>query len=282
MYSLLTMKLDPSIGIELKKLRNDEFLTNKEEIIKKLSSLLINAVKKRTSKIPLAIAFSGGIDSTLLAFICEKLKQPFSLYTVGLDKSKDMISAKEVAKEMNWKLTTKTYEVENLEPLFKEVIEITKKRDVVTVGVGAVTLAVLKLMKENIIFTGLGSEEIFAGYERHKDNIHEACWGGLLNIYERDIVRDSLLAKHYDKETRLPFLDKDLIEYGMRIHPSLKVADFKKQILREAAVNLGLPKEIAFRKKCAAQYGSKFDFALQKLAKEKGILKKEYLSQLSP
>jgi asparagine synthetase B (glutamine-hydrolysing) len=274
------MKLDSNITVELKKLRNDEFLTKKEEIIKKLSSLLVDAVKKRTSKKPIAIAFSGGIDSVLLTFICEKLKQPFSLYTVGLENSKDMISAKAVAKEMNWELTTKIYEIENLEPLFKEVIDITKKRDVVTVGVGSVTLAVLKLIKENIVFTGLGSEEIFAGYERHKGDIHEACWEGLLNIYDRDIVRDSSLAKHYNKETRLPFLDKDLIEYGIRIHPTLKVADFKKQILREAAVNLGLPKEIAFRKKCAAQYGSKFDFALQKLAKQKGMLKKEYLSKL--
>jgi len=40
---------------------------------------------------------------------------------------------------------------------------------------------------------------------------------------------------------------------------------------------LGLPKEFAWRKKSAAQYGSKFDFALEKLAKAKGLTKSEYL-----
>ncbi|MDP3919094.1 MAG: asparagine synthase-related protein, partial [Nanoarchaeota archaeon] len=274
------MQLTPNIAEELQKLRNDDFLTNKEKIIPILSDLLINAVKKRLSDKPIGIAFSGGVDSTLIAFLCDKLNQPFTLYSVGFEDSKDIISSEEVAKHFGWKRKVKILTIEDIEQLCKQVIKITGRTDVITVGVGSVDIAVLSMMDEDIIFTGLGSEEIFAGYERHRDNIHEACWEGILKIYDRDLIRDLTIGKHYNKELRTPFLDKELIEYGMRIDPKLKVQEFKKQILRETAVHLGLPEKFAFRKKSAAQYGSKIDNAIAKLAKKKGLLKNEYLATL--
>ena len=160
------------------------------------------------------------------------------------------------------------------------VIHITGKRDPVSVGVGCVMYCVCEMMEEQVLLTGIGSEELFAGYERHKGDVQAACWDGLLHIWERDISRDLSIAEHFGKELRLPFMDKELIEYAMKIDPSLKIGEQRKQILREAAVNLGLQKEFAFRKKSAAQYGSKFDFALEKLAKKKGLGKKEYLESL--
>tara|TARA_Y100000310_G_C20632468_1_gene789369 strand:- start:377 stop:1207 length:831 start_codon:yes stop_codon:yes gene_type:complete len=275
------MLLNESLTTELAKLRNDNFIEDKEDIIAKLSKLLIQSIAKRKSEEKIAIAFSGGIDSTLIAYICEKLNQPFSLYTIGFEYSKDMVSAEAVAKEMNWELNKIILRQDQIERLCKEVIAITKKNDPITVGVGIVTLSVAKEAKENILFTGLGSEEIFAGYERHKGNVHEECWKGLLDIFDRDIKRDLSIGKNFSKELRLPFLDKELIEFSMQIKSELKVQEFRKQILREAALSLGLQKEIAFRKKCAAQYGSKVDKAIEKLAKEKGMKKKEYLVSLN-
>ena len=56
---------------------------------------------------------------------------------------------------------------------------------------------------------------------------------------------------------------------------------YKKIILREIAQDLGLPKEFAWRKKQAAQYGSKFDKAIYKLArKNKFKFKKDYLKSI--
>jgi asparagine synthase (glutamine-hydrolysing) len=64
---------------------------------------------------------------------------------------------------------------------------------------------------------------------------------------------------------------------------SLKMSeDYSKLILREAAEELGLPKAIAWRSKKAAQYGSRLDKAISKIARQKGFkLKKEYLMSLN-
>jgi diphthine-ammonia ligase len=68
----------------------------------------------------------------------------------------------------------------------------------------------------------------------------------------------------------------------MRIPSSLKInEENSKIILRQAAEAEGLPNTIAWRKKRAAQYGSRLDRAIDKLARKNGFsLKKEYLASL--
>ena len=272
------MQFDETFPEQLKKLQSDEIVSNKEEIILELARLLENAVDINTDK-EVGIAFSGGVDSTLIAYLCQKLGKKFTLYSVGFEDSKDMQAAKNTAMKMNWPLKTKIIKLEDCEEIFKEVMRITGKTDPISIGVGAVTYSVLQMMEEDRLLTGLGSEELFAGYERHKGNINEECWKGLLDIYERDLKRDLSLAKDVGKEIKFPFLDKKLIDYAMKIDGNLKVGEFRKQILRETAIQLGLAKEFAFRKKCAAQYGSKFDFALEKLSKKTGLKKSAYLKK---
>jgi len=88
------------------------------------------------------------------------------------------------------------------------------------------------------------------------------------------ILRDSSCAH--------TILDKDLIVSAMAIPAEEKIkGEIKKHILRVIAEELGLSHEFAFRKKQAAQYGSKIDKAIERLAKSKGFrYKRDYLSSL--
>ncbi|HME87078.1 MAG TPA: asparagine synthase-related protein, partial [Candidatus Nanoarchaeia archaeon] len=79
-----------------------------------------------------------------------------------------------------------------------------------------------------------------------------------------------------------PLLDEDVIIEAMKFEGDKKInAEHKKIILREIAEELGLPKEFAWRKKQGAQYGSKFDRAIEKLAKMNGFFyKQEYIEHI--
>ena len=154
-------------------------------------------------------------------------------------------------------------------------------------GIAATEIAALRLAatnKDAVVFTGLGSEEIFAGYQRHvvAEDVHEECWRGLRGMWQRDFLRDFAVASHFKATALTPFLDKSVVVAAMRANPEWKIYNNeKKLVLREIAAAAGLPKDIAFRPKLAAQYGSGFDKAMEKLAKAAGFRnKRDYLHQL--
>ncbi|MBI2647276.1 hypothetical protein HYW99_02260, partial [Candidatus Woesearchaeota archaeon] len=84
----------------VKSLENDfdELETNNERAKRELAEAIIQAIKKRI--VPkFGILFSGGIDSSLIAFVSKQLKCNFTCYTVGIENSDDIAWAKKVANE---------------------------------------------------------------------------------------------------------------------------------------------------------------------------------------
>ncbi len=277
----------------VKSLENDfeSLETNNERIKRQLAEAIVQAVKKRI--IPrFGILFSGGVDSSLIAFVAKKLNCNFTCYTVGIEGSDDIEWAKKVVDEYKFNSKHKILSLEELENIVKNVVKILNDANIVKISVGSVLYAGGKLALadgNNVLFGGLGSEEIFAGYQRHEEKLqqgfealHKECWNGLSNMWQRDLIRDFAIAKHLGLDLRVPFLDKELIKVAMSIHPMYKLdKDNKKIILREAAEFIGLKKEFAWRKKQAAQYGSNFVNGIDKLAKKNGFkLKKDYLQSL--
>lgn len=252
----------------------------------KLRQALLNAIKNRC-KGKFGILLSGGVDSSFIALVAKKLNCDFICYSVGVEGSPDVEFARKLADELDLNLKYKILTEKELEKVIKLTVKTLNNSNVVKVGVGCVVYAAAELAKEdniNTLFSGLGSEEIFAGYDRHglAEDVTKECWSGLKNMWERDFVRDYTLGKHFNIELMTPFLDKELIIEAMKFPPEDKLDDDQKKIiLREIAEQEGLPKEFAWRKKKAAQYGSKFDKFLQKIAKKNGFKHKyQYLESL--
>lgn len=260
----------------------DSLETNKERSKRELAESLVNVVKKRI--VPKSgVLFSGGVDSSLISFILKKLNCSFTCYTVGIENSDDIAWAQKVANEHKLNFKYKVMDLSELEDVVKNVVNLLNDADIVKASVGSVLYAAGKLAladSNTILFSGLGSEEIFAGYQRHEDSLqgsnfealHKECWNGLKKMWSRDLLRDFTIAKHLGLDLRVPFLDKDVIKTAMNVHPMYKLDKYnKKIILRETAEFIGLKKEFAWRKKQAAQYGSNFVNGIEKLAKKKGI-----------
>ena len=270
----------------------DSLETNRERAKRELAAKITGAVKKRAGG-KFGILFSGGVDSTLISFIAKKLGCDFTCYTVGLANSEDILWAQRIAKEYSFRHVSRILTQQEFESVIISAAKLLNEPDVTKVSVGAVLYAAGKLAVNDKIFSlfgGLGSEEIFAGYQRHAEALqqsnyealHKECWSGLKNMWSRDLVRDFTIAKSMGLELRTPFLDKEVIQYAMSIHPMYKIdKNGKKLILRDAAEFIGLKKEFAWRKKKAAQYGSDFIDGLDKLAaKAHFSYKKDYLASL--
>ncbi len=274
-------------------LKTNDIIINKGESKKVLKDLLEKAVRKRIPLGKFGVLFSGGVDSSFMAAICKKEKADFVCYTVGFQDEEtkmpeDVSEAKRVAEELGFKLKCKIYHLAEAGKIIEKTTKILKKAgktDVVNAGVGAVVLAAIELARKdkmNYFLSGLGSEEIFAGYERHgkAEDVQEECWKGLQGMWERDLVRDFALAEKLGVRIRTPFLDPELIRFAMKLPAEWKINQTEKKIIfREVAEEfLG---RFAWRGKKAAQYGSCFDKAMGKLARRAGFkLKKEWLDSL--
>lgn len=264
-----------------------------EEIKRKTRGLLDKAIQKRIPTKKFGLLFSGGIDSTYLAYWLKSRGYDFTCYTAVLETDgvppTDLVSAQKVAQELGLNLKIKKIKLSDVPSYLQKVVPLIEDSNVVKVGVALTFYAACELAKEDgckVIFSGLGSEEIFAGYERHKQsqNINRECVSGLLKMYERDLYRDDVVTMAHQLELRLPFLDKQLVEYALRIPEKYKITlETTKFILREIAREQGLPEYVVTRKKTAAQYGSRFDYAIEKLAHQNGYPSKSaYLQTFYP
>ena len=273
----------------------------KSNILGALEKSIINKIPNE----PFGILLSGGIDSSLIAKICKDRGDEFRCFCVGIKDSKDVEAATEVSQLLNLKLVKKEYEINEIEELLEKVVRILPHPIIendnyieymVKVSVSAVMLASINLGNENIFLSGIGAEELFAGYHRHSLSVKEGgewrgnqikpledeSWDGIKRLHNLVISRDQLIANQFMKEIRNPYIDDDLIILAMNLASEEKIKDENnKIILRKIAADIGVPKIAYQRKKKGAQYGSGFDKAIIKLAKKRGFtLKKRYIESL--
>jgi asparagine synthase (glutamine-hydrolysing) len=232
-------------------------------------SLLEKAVKKRSVK-KCDLLFSGGVDSTILAKVLKEQGCRVTLIVAGTENSQDVKFARKAAKNLGLKLVVSTINKKNLErdlPKIKELVG----NNFVTLSIAIPYYFALKKSMNKVVFTGLGSEDLFAGYQKY-EGCNEKCLAGLKEIFSRDLNRDLALAKKFRKEIYTPFLDEELVKYAINTDEKLKVKrGFKKWVLRKHAEKM-IPHEFAWRKRKAAQYGSGVVKMLKKMKPEIGAL----------
>ncbi|MDH3855758.1 MAG: asparagine synthase-related protein, partial [Nitrosopumilus sp.] len=67
-----------------------------DEMNKKLLDNVKNSISETVKVKKIGIAFSGGVDSTLISKICSDMNYDITLLTIGFPESHDILFAKEV------------------------------------------------------------------------------------------------------------------------------------------------------------------------------------------
>ena len=228
----------------------------------------IDLTVKESCNTSITVSFSGGIDSTLVAFLAKKYSD-VELITVGTPESHDLEAAKTAAKMIGMELTV--IEIEQNE-MVSEGFKMQKEINLKAIEVEFMLpfWIAAKNSKNPTLMCGQGADEVFGGYARfRKNNAVNNLSKEIEDLNKRLIDREERIAEIFGLKLSCPYLSEDVIGAATLFSEEERIGDVGKVPLRQAAKMLGLPKEIADRKKKAAQYGSGSQKAIRNIIKHK-------------
>jgi len=248
---------------------------------------LIGSMKKRTQDFDrVGIIFSGGIDSVIIAWLAKKMVREVTCYTGGVKDSSDVAFARHIAKKLDLKLRVNELSQDEVEQIIPEVIDVIEDTNAGQVEVAVPVYAAIKLAHEDgikVMFTGQGADELFGGYSWYTkvvekegyQKLREHMTEDLLLLYRETLEREDKITMAHSIEMREPFLDMSVIRVSMRIDMKLNVKSgddiFGKHVHRRLAQKLGVPRNIAYRIKEAAQHGSGMHGVFDAIARKHGF-----------
>jgi len=214
------------------------------------------------------IAFSGGLDSAILASLTET-----SLFSVGLAGSYDIENSKKAAALLGREVSAIEVTEEEVLAAVPEVITLVGDIPL-DLEIGTPFYLLLKKTRPQGLVLGQGADELFGGYKRYGQ------WAGTARL-ARELKRDSdqlpavlelrerSIARAFGTELSFPYLDSRIAQFAENLPASEKVSwNGRKLVLRDAARKLGLPEEICSQPKKAIQYGTGISKLVRKNLKE--------------
>jgi asparagine synthase (glutamine-hydrolysing) len=247
---------------------------------KQLLDEMENAVKETVTDKKIGVAFSGGVDSTLLAKLVKDMGYDIHLLTIGFQDSHDINFAKEVNQILNFPHSISEIDPEKFKEVSEKIHQIIKSDNLSWNENSIAFYYVAKLAQKNglmTVVTANGIDELFCGYnsyreaiEKGEDEVVKMMNDKLKNEKEMMVAINAVTAE-FDVTMIQPFLLPNFIEYAKKIPVSEKIHGQddmqRKHPIRELAMDYGVPEVAAQKQKKALQYGSQIHKSLLKSRK---------------
>jgi asparagine synthase (glutamine-hydrolysing) len=235
----------------------------------------------------IAILFSGGLDSSLLAHIAKDGlgKSNISLYTVGTPDSQDIENAQSAAKLLDLDIDMILVKAQDIRASLPEVSKVIGSQHPVKLSYELPLFLGMAKVSEKHVLSGQGADELFGGYARYlkmtETELEVALNKDYENLISQDIKMDHKVARHFDRTLITPYLDDSVVRSAQRTPVRYKVSEGQRKIiLKDAANELELPKELTIRQKKSVQYSSGIIKELKKMAREQDIGVNELLKTI--
>jgi asparagine synthase (glutamine-hydrolysing) len=269
--------------------------TTMEDAARTLQRLLERSVRLRVRGLKeVAVAFSGGLDSSIVASVAKKQGVNVHLLHVSLRNQAETEEAKKAAEELQLPLSVHLFREEDVAKVVAKVVELIEEPDPLKAAVGIPFYWTAEKTAEagfKVLLAGQGADELFGGYQRYvneylahgEEKVRKTMFADLTNIHESNIERDEKICGFHDVELRLPFASYPIAKFAISLPLALKIDhredSLRKLVLRKVAENMGLPASITKKRKKAVQYATGVNDVLKKLAKEQKATVAEFVSK---
>ena len=238
-----------------------------EEVLAGTRDVLVSSVEgQMMGDVPVGVFLSGGLDSSIVAAIAarylERRGERLKTFTVGLEGSVDVLAAREVAEILGTEHHESIYTEEELVAALPEVVRVIESFDhsLVRSAVPNYLLAEFVARHVKVVLTGEGADEIFAGYEylrrfRDEAELQQELVRTVESLHNLNLQRCDRVTMAHGLEARVPFLERDVIAFGLSLPAGWKLAgdECEKRLLRQAFEGW-LPEKVLWREKW--QFGS--------------------------
>ncbi|MBT8173540.1 MAG: asparagine synthase [Nitrosopumilus sp.] len=244
-----------------------------EKLLENIKNSISDTIKEKK----IGIAFSGGVDSTLISKICSDMNFDITLLTIGFPESHDILFAKQVNEYLKYPHHVLEIDSETFPTISSKINEKIQTENLSWNENCIAFYYVSKLassLELDTVITANGIDELFCGYNAYR----EAFSGGESQIIEvmkskldnelKMMKAVNLIASEFGVKILQPLLSEKFIEYAKTIPISEKIHNsedlYRKHIIRKLASDINVPELSCTKRKKALQYGSKIHKALLK------------------
>lgn len=267
-----------------------------ETAAKHLQELLVQSTNDCVSDVrEVAIAFSGGLDSGILAFLAKECGVKTQLITIGLGNTAETAFATNAAHALNLTIHVETYSIDAIKKTLPKVLCLIENHNPVNVGIAIPffwTAQIASSKGLNVLLAGQGADELFGGYHRYlgiyaekgEETLRQALADDFAAYRKAGFQRDNSVCAYHRVTLRCPYADSRVADFALNLPVSLKINSptdkLRKKVLRKTAENLEVPSSIANRAKKAVQYATGVDKALHKLARRENLSISDYCRKM--